>query len=267
MFGDDGLPTAAFLADLNRWVYGPITSTGTLGAYVVVSTYPYSSVPTAPTIGRVVYFKANHSSPSGGSTLKLDTLAAAPILTFDGQAIGEAQIKSGMLLSAVFDGTSWIVPVPLEQGVVTFTSSRSFDSSFIEKPAYNTTVPFATLTISLNKPAGAVWDVIDLHLIGTMTSNGVTAGMTAAITFDDGPSVNASVSSANGCNNLGQRFDINADNDSIACPWSATFEMPPAYQSVNSVQFKAVLTIIGSPGFTSLPQRQYFRGVAKYIRP
>lgn len=266
MFDDDGNPTDEFLGDLQKWVYGPLVTTGSDGAYVIVSTPPYSTVNAAPVAGRVVYFKANHDSPSGGSTLKLDDWTAYPLLDKFGASIGTKGISNGMYVHAIYDGGSFYVLNELSKAGATFVTSRSFDeTSQREKTSY-TDFP-VTMSITFTKPAGAIWEVIDLWVVGSFGTNSAVGTMSCDIKFAaGGPSGGSSVSAETGSSNLDQVYKLQTDNDTVSCPWHCTFEMPSSYQTENTVTFDAILTITGTPGFPTLDFDQNFHGVAKYIR-
>ena len=265
MFDDEGNPTDEFLGDLQKWVYGPLVTTGADGAYVIVSTPPYSTVNAAPIAGRVVYFKANHDSPSGGSTLKLDAWTAYPLLDKFGASIGTKGISNGMYVHAIYDGGSFYVLNELSKAGATFVSSRSFDQTLQTKTSY-TQFP-VTMSISFTKPSGAIWDVIDLWVVGSFGADDEIGTMSCDIKFAaGGPSGGDSVTLGIGCGNLEQVYQGQTDNDSISCPWHFALEVPSAYQTENTIAFDAVLTIGGVPDFRGLTFSQTFHGVAKYIR-
>lgn len=264
MFDDDGNPTDEFLGDLQKWVYGPLVTTGADGAYVIVSTPPYSTVNAAPVAGRVVYFKANHDSPSGGSTLKLDAWTAYPLLDKFGASIGTKGISNGMYVHAIYDGGSFYVLNELSKAGATFVSSRSFDQTLQTKTSY-TDFP-ATLSITLTKPAGAIWDVIHLWVVGSFGNNTGIGTMSCDIEFSDGPSAGDSVTLESGSGNLSQVFRTQTDDDGISCPWHYVLEMPSDYQAINSVTFDAILTLADAPDFTTVTRDQTFHGMAEFIR-
>lgn len=267
MFDDEGNPTDEFLGDLQKWVYGPLVTTGADGAYVIVSTPPYSTVNAAPIAGRVVYFKANHDSPSGGSTLKLDAWTAYPLLDKFGASIGTKGISNGMYVHAIYDGGSFYVLNELSKAGATFVSSRSFDQTSQREKLSYTDFP-VTMSITFTKPAGAIWEVIDLWVVGTFGVDDNIGTMSCDIKFAaGGPSGGDSVTTAiNGSGNLDQVYNSQTDNDTVQCPWHCTFEMPATYQTENTITFDAVLTIVGTPDFATLKFDQTFHGVAKYIR-
>ncbi len=264
MFDDEGNPTDEFLGDLQKWVYGPLVTTGADGAYVIVSTPPYSTVNAAPIAGRVVYFKANHDSPSGGSTLKLDAWTAYPLLDKFGASIGTKGISNGMYVHAIYDGGSFYVLNELSKAGATFVSSRSFDQTLQTKTSY-TDFP-VTMSITFTKPAGAIWEVIDLWVVGSFGADDEIGTMSCDIKFAaGGPSGGDSVTLGIGCGNLEQVYQGQTDNDSISCPWHFALEVPSAYQTENTIAFDAVLTIGGVPDFRGLTFSQNFHGMAQLI--
>ena len=264
MFDDNGDPTEEFLGDLKKWVYGPLVTTGADGAYVIVSTPPYSTENAAPVAGRVVYFKANHDSPAGGSTLKLDAWTAVPLLDKFGASIGAKGILNGMYVHAIYDGGNFYVLGELSKAGATFVSSRSFDQTIQTKTSY-TQFP-VTMSITLTKPAGAIWNCIHLWATGFFGSASALGEMSCDIKFSDGPSAGDSVTLETGSGNLAQVYKLETDNDALSCPWRHVFEMPSAYQAINSVTFDAVLTITGTPDFSILSRDQTFHGMAEFIR-
>ncbi len=267
MFDDEGNPTDEFLGDLQKWVYGPLVTTGADGAYVIVSTPPYSTVNAAPVAGRVVYFKANHDSPSGGSTLKLDDWTAYPLLDKFGASIGTKGISNGMYVHAIYDGGSFYVLNELSKAGATFVSSRDFAQVFeLEKTSYTQFNPL-TLSISFTKPAGAIWDCIHLRVVGAFGGHVNLGSMSCDILFGDGDNAGDSISSQTGSGNLSQVYRVHGvDDDGTSCPWHFDFEVPSSYQGSNTISFDAKLTITGTPDFAGVTHDQSFSGMAEFIR-
>lgn len=265
LFDDSGNPTNEFLGDLKKWQYGAVASTGTSGAYVVVSTPPYSTVATSPLHGRVVFFIANHDSPSSGSTLALDGLTPLPLVSNRGVAVGLKQIVTGMLVMAISDGSSFYVINELSKAGATFETRRSYDSTTSVK-ATNGAFP-AVMTITLTKPAGALWDCVHLHVTGNFGSNAATGKIRCDITFTDGPSGGAAVTGGSGAGNLSVEFPIEADNDAVSPAWQWVMDLPAGYQSLNSVSFTATISIVGSVPGNNLSRTQAFFGFAEFTRP
>ena len=263
MFDDEGNPTTEFLGDLKKWVYGPLTVTGTSGAYVAVSTPPYATINSAALVGRVVYFRANHDSPSGGSTLKLDDLAAAPLTNKFGNPLAEGDLKTGMDVHVIYNGTTWTVLSQLSQLKTYILPGRDYAStSALTTNAGN--FP-ANMSITLTKPSSAKWDHVDLNVHGRMIgSSGNGASLLCALVFDSGALAGSSVDTVTGAGNVSQAHSATFNNDSTAPTWRRVFDVPSGYDASNTITFKATLTSVGIySGDTDVAS--HFFGVAHYL--
>lgn len=90
-------------ARISTALYGP--ESGTSSAYVVT----LNPAPSALPAGMRVTFKAGHTSvqSSGHTTLNVNGLGPANILTTGGVDIPSGIITSGQVLECIYDGTSW----------------------------------------------------------------------------------------------------------------------------------------------------------------
>jgi len=109
MFKDDGTINDGLNAELYKWIYGPLTASGTGGEYVLTSTLPYANPYTINYPGRIVFFIASHDSPdsSVGSTIKLYLIDPLPLLNLYGVSLEAGDIRNGQVVGAIFDGTNW----------------------------------------------------------------------------------------------------------------------------------------------------------------
>lgn len=74
------------------------TSTGAAGAYAIT----VAPSPGAYANGQRFSFRANHSSPVGGSTLNVNSLGAIPIHMPDANAIGAEQIATNQIVDVIY---------------------------------------------------------------------------------------------------------------------------------------------------------------------
>lgn len=80
-------------------------TTGSSGAYVV--TLPVTLTTLSELQGRTFAIKANHSSPSGGSTINVNSLGATPIKQNGTTAIAADNLLSGAIYLLTYDGTNF----------------------------------------------------------------------------------------------------------------------------------------------------------------
>lgn len=273
MFNEDGTLTNDFMGTMKKWEYGTLDCSGDSGAYVIASAPPWSTVSTALTACRVVFFKASSASPvSGGCTLKLDDIAIAPLKDLFGNTIQEGQILEDQLVGAISDGTNWLVFTPLSQSKVYVIPSRNYQQTSATGGAV-ADFPL-TLQLTFTKSTTAKWNGIDLQVEGKfMSSDGMT--MECAMKFLDGPAAGVDVTSAaTGAGNLSQKGYGDADNDGTSHTWRHMFEMPSSYDAINTVTFTAVITTSSAPGGPAYgfnpvfsATTQAFFGVANLLSP
>lgn len=239
----DGTLQTTFLDELNRWEYGTLASTSASpGLYSLTSDPKYAAVRTSLVVGRMVMWEAVAASPATGSTLNLDGIGAQPLLNLRGQPIQEDEIKIGQVVVAVWSSTAWRAISQLSLSQLFVVPSRSYAKT--TKPG-NSNADFpCVMTITLTKVAGQRWDYIDLNVFAHMVGESNTGGTArCAIKFTSGPLSGSPLSAVTGINNLDQRFDWTFADDTTQPHWQANIDVPPAYQTENSIEFEATITL------------------------
>lgn len=271
---EDGNLLATFLDELNRWEYGPMLSTSTGdGVYNLVSTPAYAAIRKSyGSRGRMVIYNAVVASPATGCVINLDGIGPLPLNNFNGLPIQLNEIRVNQTVIAINLGSEWRTMSQLSGAQTFVLPGQSFGSA---TAAGNVVGDFpAVMTITLTKPATSRWDFIDLSVHGMLVgSSDEGAQFECALVFNDGPSAASSVTTATGSGNIGQVHSVTISRDSTVPVWRQVFKMPAGYDAVNSVQFKATLTIGAlygdgpelSADETIVTER--FFGVAHYLSP
>jgi hypothetical protein len=83
-------------------VTGSEAQGATTNDYVVT----ISPAPTAYTASMLVLFKATHAN-TGAATLKINSLAAKPLVTVDGSPLAAGAVENGGIAAAYYDGTQF----------------------------------------------------------------------------------------------------------------------------------------------------------------
>lgn len=266
---EDGNLLPTFLDDLNRWEYGPMLSTSSgPGIYNLVSDSDYAAIRTSyGSRGRMVIFNAVVASPSTGSFINLDGIGALPLNNFNGLPILENEIRANQTVIAVNVGSEWRTLSQLSGSQTFVVPGQSFGESTAAGSAVGN-FP-AIMSINLTKPAGSQWSYIDLSVHSRIIgSSGAGVDFTCDIVFDDGPSAATSISSTTGAGNIPQVQSTTFNNDSAQAVWRRVFHMPSAYDSINSVTFKATITLGVSQSFSGdTGVTEYFFGAAHYLSP
>lgn len=104
-----------FQQGLQQQVATYASDTGTANVYAVT----LSPAPASYAAGMVVVFKAGNAS-TGASTLNVNSLGAKTIKKNQGIDLGSGDIKSGQIVTAVYDGTNFQLVSPISTGSGSF---------------------------------------------------------------------------------------------------------------------------------------------------
>lgn len=261
-----------FMSDLFKWVYGPLTTSGSSGHYITVSTPPYSMPYTGDLVGREVFFKANADSPAGGVDLVLDGLPPHAIVDQAGLPIAEGGITFGSIVHVIYDGSNWRVLTELVKPIVYTIPKRVYDG--ITLTAGTKTDFPKTLSISIAKPSLAQWKSFDLYVTAGVSTHTEGVVLSCAIKWTSGSRSGSSVDSGIGCSNVNQKFVATIQNASAQPTWQASFDCPDADIDVSVHTFEATITLAGlggvvTPDLAILPDdvpTQNFRGVGYLVQ-
>ena len=159
------------------------TESGTGNAYSVALTGE-PTMPTAYTASMTVLFQATHAN-TGNCTLSVAGIAAAPLLTVDGNQIPSGGILSGAIVAAMYSGSSFYVISPNERAPLTSpafagtptapTPAVGDNSSKIATTAFAVQLAFAAALPSQTGNAGKF-----------ITTNGTSASWAPLIGIDHG---------------------------------------------------------------------------------
>ena len=142
-----------FLCFLSKTLYGQvvISATGSSNAYVL--SYPANL--TELTAGLRLSFKANHTN-TGASTLQVNSFTAHSIKKQVGQDLEANEIRSGQVITVVYDGTNFqmlsqsgLTPLWKDNGTVTYLIDAT------DSVGIGVNQPIAKLDVSGNASIGA----------------------------------------------------------------------------------------------------------------
>lgn len=183
-------------------------------------------------VGNVIAFQSQADN-TGASTLKVNAFTAKPLKKNGAVDLDANQIKSGAIYLAVYDGVNFQILNPYKPASI-FVNGAVYDEN------QSTGTPPTSITLTVSKPADAIWDEFDLCASSnSRTDNGLN--LRCDMTFESGTIAGSNVTTKAGCGNSSQIWTGTVDNDSAMVMWRRIGPMPSEYANLNSVAFKVSL--------------------------